>query len=154
MREADGELVGNAKVRVITGETSPAHIDRVDACGAGPPVRPADELFDLVFIALGEKLHGSVRSIFDPSREPEAPRLTLRRRAKEHTLHPATNEELYLLQRHFGFFLAKLRSEGNFGRNSRGLTAIIWASGSLANEAYRRGRCFGDPRAEGRRAEG
>jgi hypothetical protein len=35
-------------------------------------------------------------------------------------LHPATNEELYLLQRHFGFFLAKERSEGNFGRTERG----------------------------------
>ena len=71
-------LISNAKVRVITCETSPAHVDRVDAGGARSAVRPPDELFDLVFIAFGEKLHGSVRSIFDPTRESEATRLTLR----------------------------------------------------------------------------
>jgi len=109
-------LLGDPKIRVITRKTAPAHVDRIDAGGPWPAVGPADEILDLVFIAFGEKLHGPVCSVFDPAGKPQTARFTLRGRSKKDALDPSTNEELYLLQRHFGFFLAKSRSRGNFAR--------------------------------------
>jgi len=109
-------LLGDPKIRVITRKTAPAHVDRIDAGGPWPAVGPADEILDLVFIAFGEKLHSPVCSVFDPAGKPQTARFTLCGRAKKDALDPSTNEELYLLQRHFGFFLAKSRSRGNFAR--------------------------------------
>src|SRR5262249_53299484 len=111
--------VGDAKVWVIARETAPPDVDRVDARRSRAAVSPPDELFDFLFVPLGEHFDGAVRPVLDPSGEAEAPRLALRRCPKIHPLDPSPDVEMHLLQRHRCHFLAKSCQTGNFGRWSR-----------------------------------
>ena len=84
----------------FTGEPPPADLDRVDPGRTGPPVGPADELLDLIFVSLGEELDGAVRPVLHPPREAEPLRLPLGRGAEEDPLDAPANEEVDPFERH------------------------------------------------------
>src|SRR5262249_14972384 len=90
----------DAKIGVVAGKTAPAHVDRVHPRGPGAAMRPTDELFDFLFVALGQELDAAVGAVFHPTSEPDAPCLPLRRSAKIDTLHAPPNVQVHLLQRH------------------------------------------------------
>src|SRR5438045_459830 len=92
--------VSDAEVREIARETAPPHVDVVDPGSPWAPVGPADELFDLFLVALGQDLNRAVRAVLDPAGQTEPTSFPLRRGPEIDPLHPAPNKQVHLLQRH------------------------------------------------------
>lgn len=95
-------LVEDAEVRKFTGESPPARLDLVDTRSAGALLRPAVQLPDAQFLALGEDLDRAVGTVAHPAGQPQSACLALRGSPEKDALDTATDLKLYLLERHLG----------------------------------------------------
>src|SRR5579859_6493482 len=90
----------DAEVGELARVAAPAHVDIVDPSGRWAVVRPGDDLFDGVFLALGDHLDAAVGAVLHPSRDAEATRLALRGGPKEDARHAPANDDLNTLRGH------------------------------------------------------
>src|SRR4051794_33725154 len=93
-------LVDDRELREFPGVATPANVDGVDSRRGGAVVRPAGKLLDRVLFALGAELDTAVRTVANPSGEPEPLRLTLRCSAKVDSLNTPADDELDTLLGH------------------------------------------------------
>jgi hypothetical protein len=93
-------LLDDAELGELPRVPAPAHVDVLDTRRRGAVVRPAHELLDGLFLALGQKLDASVVAVLHPPADAQAPGLTLRRRTEEDPLDSPANEQLDTLAGH------------------------------------------------------